>query len=47
MQQIRALLLFSDASAITMATLFDLPAEVSSEDLTVSWYPSVSMEVWL
>ena len=42
-QQLRAQLLFFGASDVTMATVFDLPPEVSSEDLTAAWYPSVSI----
>ena len=43
LQQIRAQLLFTDSNVVTMATVFDLPAKVSSEDLTASWNLSVSV----
>ena len=43
LQQIRAQLLFTDSNVVTMATVFDLPPEVSSEDLTASWNLSVSV----
>ena len=42
-QQIRGQLLLTNAKTISMATVFDLPAELSSADLDVTWYPSVSI----